>query len=65
MIEEFRNDPMMKELHQIRAKHSQESKVARGRRDLALEESAEKFVASYGYRLVRTKQGTRRLVKIT
>ena len=56
---------MMKELHQIRAKHSQESKVARGRRGLALEESAEKFVASYGYRLVRTKQGTRRLVKIT
>ena len=64
MAEEFKNDPMMKELHQIRAKHSREAPAVWGkRRGLELEEKAEAFVASYGYMLVPTKRGTNRLVK--
>lgn len=64
MAEEFKNDPMMKELHQIRAEHSREVRSIRGRRrGRELEEKAEAFVASYGYKLVPTKRGTNRLVK--
>ncbi len=64
MAEEFKNDPMMKELHQIRAEHSREVKSVQGRRrGRELEEKAEAFVASYGYKLVPTKRGTNRLVK--
>ena len=64
MAEEFKNDPMMKELHQIRAEHSREVKSARGkRRGRELEQQAETFVASYGYKLVPTKRGTHKLVK--
>ena len=64
MAEEFRNDSTMKELHQIRAKHSREAKDFRGRqRDRELDEKAEEFVASYGYKLVPTKRGTNKLVK--
>ena len=64
MAEEFKNDPMMRELHQIRAEHSREVKNARGRRrGQELEKKAEEFVASYGYKLVPTKQGTRKLIK--
>ena len=62
--EEFKNDPMMKELHQIRAKHSREATAVRSsQRCRELEEKAEEFVASYGYKLVPTKRGTNRLVK--
>jgi hypothetical protein len=64
MAEEFKNDPMMEELHQIRAEHSREAKNTRGRRrSRDLEEKAEAFVASYGYKLVPTKRGTNKLVK--
>ena len=64
MAEEFKNDPMMKELHRIRAEHSRKAKNVRDRRrGLELEEKAEAFVASYGYKLVPTKRGTHRLVK--
>ena len=64
MAEEFKNDPMMKELHQIRAEHSREVKNTRGRRrGRELEEKAEAFIASYGYKLVPMKRGTNRLVK--
>lgn len=64
MVEEFKDDPMMRELHQIRAEHSRQAKSIRGRhRGRELEEKAEAFVASYGYALVPTKRGTHKLVK--
>ena len=64
MSEEFKNDPMMKELHEIRAERSRGAKSARGRRrGRELEEKAEAFIASYGYKLVPMKRGTNRLVK--
>ena len=64
MAEELKNDPIMRELHQIRAEHSRETKKVRGRRrGLDLEKKAAAFVASCGYKLVPTKRGTNRLVK--
>ena len=64
MAEEFRNDPMMRELHEIRAKHSTKGKAVRDKgRGKRLEKEAEKFVALYGYKLVPTRRGTHKLVK--
>lgn len=56
---EFVEDPMMSELHAIREKHSQQVKPtpATERNRLV------SFLSSYGYALVATKRGTRKLVR--
>ena len=55
----FAHDPMMSELHDIRETHYQQIKRAPAteRNRLA------SFLSSYGYQLVPTKRGTRKLVK--
>jgi hypothetical protein len=55
----FADDPLMSELHAIREKHYQQTKAtpATDRNRLA------SFLSSYGYRVVPTKWGTRKLVR--
>ena len=58
------DDPMMSELHAIREKHDQQTKSTpattrnhrNGNRLIS-------FLSSYGYTLVPTKRGTRKLVR--
>ena len=59
MNREFAHDPMMSELHDIREKHCQQTKRAPAteRNRLA------SFLSSYGYQLVPTKRGTRKLIR--
>lgn len=63
MKREFADDPMMGELHDIRAKHDQEATsspaTAQPRRRAR---RIAKLLSAYGYQLVPTKRGTRRLV---
>jgi len=59
VIREFADDPMMRELHTIREKHSQEAKSTPATEHNRLVS----FLSSSGYRLVSTKRGTRKLIK--
>lgn len=58
------NDPMMRELHAIRAKHYQQTKSAPAtKRNHRRGNRLASFLSSYGYVLVPTKRGTRKLVR--
>ncbi len=59
MKREFANDPMMSELHDIREKHYQKTKAAPATERNRLVS----FLSSYGYTLVPTKRGTRKLIR--
>ena len=64
MKKQFADDSMMSELHAIREKHYRQTKSAprtkhNGRRGNRLVS----FLSSYGYTLVPTKRGTRKLVR--
>jgi len=55
----FVDDPMMSELHDIREKHDQQTKSAPATERNRLVS----FLSSYGYTLVPTKRGTRKLIR--
>ena len=60
----FADDPMMNELHAIREKHYQQTKSAPAtRRNHRNGNRLINFLSSYGYQLVPTKRGTRKLVR--
>ena len=59
MKREFTNDSMMSELHAIREKHYQQTKPAPATERNRLT----RFLSSYGYTLIPTKRGTRKLVR--
>ena len=62
--EQFADDPMMSELHAIREKHYQKTKSARAtKRNHRNGNRLINFLSSYGYQLVPTKRGTRKLVR--
>ncbi len=64
MRREFVDDPMMSELHEIREKHYQEAKSSPAReRNRRKENRIAQFLSSYGYQLVPTRRGTRKLVR--
>lgn len=60
----FTDDPMMSELHAIREEHYLKSKaLPLSERSRRMGEKENTFLFSYGYKLVPTKRGTRKLVK--
>ena len=64
MKRQFANDPMMSELHDIREKHYQQTKSAPAtKRNHRNGNRLIRFLSSYGYQLVQTKRGTRKLVR--
>ena len=60
----FEGDPMMSELHEIRERHYRQAKFASviERNDRRVNRLV-KFLSSYGYTLIPTKRGTRKLVR--
>ncbi len=64
MKEEFKNDPMMKELHEIREKHVLEAKnLSAKERSQRVNDEAAKILLSYGYKLVPAERGTVKIAK--
>jgi len=64
MKRQFADDPMMSELHAIREKHYQQTKAAPiTKRNHRKGNRLVSFLSSYGYALVPTKRGTRKLVR--
>ena len=64
MKRQFADDPMMSELHTIREKHDQQTKSALAtKRNYRRDNRLASFLSSYGYTLVPTKRGTRKLVR--
>ena len=60
----FADDPMMSELHDIREKHYQATRsVPATKRNDRKGNRLVRFLSSYGYQLVPTKRGTRKLVR--
>ena len=64
MKREFADDPMMSELHDIREKHYQQTaSTSATKRHHRKGNRLANFLSSYGYALVPTKRGTRKLVR--
>ena len=64
MKRQFADDPMMSELHAIREKHDQQIESApTTKRNHRRSNRLASFLSSYGYGLVPTKRGTRKLVR--
>ena len=64
MKREFANDAMMSELHAIREKHYQQTKSSPAtKRNQRRGNRLASFLSSYGYALIPTKRGTRKLVR--
>lgn len=64
MKRQFANDLMMTELHAIREKYYQQTKSAPAKKDNGRKgNQLGSFLSSYGYALVPTKRGTRKLVR--
>lgn len=64
MKREFANDSMMSELHAIREQHDQQTKSAPAtKRNRRKGNRLVNFLSSYGYALIPTKRGTRKLIK--
>ena len=64
MKRQFANDSMMSELHAIREKHYQQTQSAPAtKRNHRRGNRLVSFLSSYGYQLVPTKRGTRKLVR--
>ena len=64
MKRQFTDDPMMSELHAIREKHYQQTKSAPAtKRNYRKGDRLISFLSFYGYTLVPTKRGTRKLVR--
>ncbi len=59
-MHEFDDDPMMKNLHEIRAKHQDLTKDLNQKEKAKwYNKKAEEFLTNQGYRLVQSKKGYR------
>jgi hypothetical protein len=62
--EEFADDPMMKELHEIREKHYLQTKnLSVKERTRQINQEAEKILLSYGYKMILADRGAYKLLK--